>query len=43
MTHDMLGVNLYTCHQKWFDLFGVRIKYEVADSFVLISGSHCLI
>ena len=33
----------YTCHLKWFDLYGVRIKYEVAHSFVLVSGWVCLI
>lgn len=43
MNHDMLGEKLYTYYQKWFDLYAVRIKYEVAQPFVLVSGWACLI
>lgn len=41
MNHDMLGEQLYTYYQKWFDLYAVRIKYEVAQPFVLLSGWAC--
>lgn len=43
MTHDMLGVNLYTCPLTWFDLSGVRTKYEVAHLFLLMLGWACSI